>query len=257
MPHALMLLGARGLGKRAAAAWLVSRWLGLDTESDGPSYPCGVPLHADLRWLAPEADKHTISIEAVRMLVGDLGLTSYAGGGKAAVIEPANAMSVNAANSLLKTLEEPPGSTLLVLVADRVGNLPATVFSRCERVQFAAPPARDGLEWLGRLQPGGNWVAALRGAGNAPLAAIDAAGRLDESAAMSREFAAVAARRHSPLEVAARWAGFEPDFVLGWLASEVQHCIRHVFGAAAPAIRTAPMTRSASVTSSSIACLVE
>ena len=68
-----------------------------------------MPEHPDLRWIAPPEDKESIGIEQIRDLVDDMGLTSYEGGGKVAVIEPANAMTVNAANSLLKTLEEPPG----------------------------------------------------------------------------------------------------------------------------------------------------
>ncbi|NIQ44609.1 MAG: DNA polymerase III subunit delta', partial [Pseudomonas stutzeri] len=69
----------------------------------------------------------------------NLQLTSYEGRGKVAVIEPANTMTTSAANSLLKTLEEPPGDTLLILVADRIGRLPPTVFSRCQRIDFAPP----------------------------------------------------------------------------------------------------------------------
>lgn len=231
MPHAVMLLGARGVGKRAAAAWLVARWLGIEGERRLPEYPFAIPSHADLRWLRPEPDKQTISIDAVRALIADLCLTSYEGGGKAAVIEPANVMTSNAANSLLKTLEEPPGSALLILIVDRVGRLPATVFSRCERVRITAPAPRDGLAWLDRLQPGEPWAEALRIAGNAPLAAVEAAEHLGEFETMSRELAAVAERRSSALDVAARWAGLEPELVLGWLQTEVQRCIRQVFGA--------------------------
>jgi DNA polymerase-3 subunit delta' len=142
-------------------------------------------------------------------------------------------MTVSAANSLLKTLEEPPGHALLILVADRAGRLPATVRSRCQRFSVGIPAEAVSLAWLDRLRPGGNRGAALREAGGAPLAALDAAERLDQTESMARDFSSIAEQRVSPLEVAARWAKDEPDFVLDWLCRQVQQCIHRSTGTAA------------------------
>ena len=116
-----------------------------------PEYPFGPPVHADLHWLRVPDDRNAILIEQVRELVDELALTSYAGRGKAAVIDPADAMTRNAANSLLKTLEEPPGNALLILLVDRPGLLPATIVSRCQRLDFKAPPEPAGLAWSGAV----------------------------------------------------------------------------------------------------------
>jgi len=237
LPHALMLTGARGTGKRCAAAWLARSRLGMQV-ADLPQFPLKVPEHADLHWLTTREDKHTIGIDQVRELVAELSLTSYEGGGKVAVIEPADAMTTNAANSLLKTLEEPPGDTLLVLVVDRAGRLPATIASRCQRLSVRAPAEADGLAWLQGLKPGGQWATVLRDAGFAPLAAIAALERLDQTDAMAGELRAVAEGQAAPLEVAARWAKLDPEFVLTWLGRQVQMCITRAIGAdisAAPA----------------------
>jgi len=235
-PHALLLLGAPGTGKRCAAAWLAAVRLGLHAAQSEPQYPLSVPAHADLHWLAPAADKKSVSIEQIRGLVADLSLTSHAGGGKVAVIDPANAMTANAANSLLKTLEEPPGDALLILIADRVGRLPATIFSRCQRISVALPGESESLRWLDRLHPSTNWPAALRNAGHAPLAAVASLERIEDTELMARDFAALPERTALPLEVAARWAKYEPEFVLNWLCRQVQLCILQLFGglAAAP-----------------------
>jgi DNA polymerase-3 subunit delta' len=222
MPHAVLLAGPPGVGKRAAAAWIARGRLGIGEQRPLPGFPVDRPEHADLQWLEPAEDRQGILIDQVRELVTNLQLTSYEGRGKVAVIEPANTMTTSAANSLLKTLEEPPGDTLLILVADRTGRLPATVFSRCQRIEFAPPAESVGLAWLDRLQPGARWAEALRMAGNAPLAAIEALESLDTLATMSRELAAVGAGRQSPLEVAERWSKLEAGFVLDWLARQLR-----------------------------------
>jgi DNA polymerase-3 subunit delta' len=222
MPHAVLLAGPPGVGKRAAAAWIARGRLGIGEQTALPQFPVERPAHADLQWLEPPEDRQGILIDQVRELVSNLQLTSYEGRGKVAVIEPANTMTTNAANSLLKTLEEPPGDALMVLVADRIGRLPATVFSRCQRIDFAPPAESVGLSWLDRLQPGARWAEALRVAGNAPLAAIEALENLDTLATMSRELAAVGAGKLSAIEVAGRWSKLEPGFVLDWFARQLR-----------------------------------
>jgi DNA polymerase-3 subunit delta' len=222
LPHAVLLAGPAGVGKRSAAAWIARQGLQVAPESALPQYPADPPEHPDLRWLSPPEDKQAIGIEQIRELVADLSLTSFAGDGKVAVIDPANAMTVNASNSLLKTLEEPPGHVLLVLIADRVGRLPATIFSRCQRIEFAPPSEAEALAWLDRLQPGAAWADALRVVGGAPIAAISALESLETSATMARDLNALGRGSGSPVEVAARWAKLEPLFVLSWLAQQVK-----------------------------------
>ncbi len=218
-------MGPTGVGKRAAAGWLAAHKLSLRGLADVPQYPPQMPEHADLRWITAPEDKEAIGIDQIRDLVAEFGLTSYEGAGKVAVVEPANAMTANAANSLLKTLEEPPGDALMILIVDRMGRLPATIFSRCQRLDIALPAESEALQWLDQLRPGADWGAALRLAGNAPLAAVEALEQLDTHDAMRREFAEVARGTVSPLDVASRWAKLEPRFVLDWLARQVQQTI--------------------------------
>ena len=224
VPHAVLLAGPVGVGKRAAARWLVGETLG-SIHAALPEHPQAIPAHADLHWLRPPDDKASIGIEQVRELVGEFGLTSYEGGRKVAVIEPADAMTINAANSQLKTLEEPPGDALLILIADRVGRLPATIFSRCQRIDMAAPAEADARAWLDRLQPGAPWAQALRAAGGAPLAAIEALEQLDTGAAMARDLNALGQGQAAAVEVAARWAQLTPTFVFEWLVRQLEMAI--------------------------------
>ncbi len=221
VPHAVLLAGPPGVGKRAAARWMAASTLGLET-TDLPSHPGGIPEHPDLRWIAPPEDKEAIGIEQIRELVHEMSLTSYEGGGKVAVLEPANAMTVNAANSLLKTLEEPLGDALLVLIADKVGKLPATIFSRCQRIDIAPPSEEVGLAWLNQVQPGAAWADALRVAGGAPIAAIAALADLETSSLMARDLNALGRGGGSAIEIAARWNKIGAGFVLNWLSQQVK-----------------------------------
>jgi len=232
VPHAALLTGPSGVGKRAAASWMAAQHLGIESVAACPQYPVAAIEHADLRWIAPPEDKQAIGIEQIRALVAEISLTSYQGGGKVAVIEPANAMTTNAANSLLKTLEEPPGDALLILIADRKGRLPATIFSRCQRVEFSLPSEAEGLAWLDRFRPSADWSEALSLSGSAPLAALAGIERLDAHTSMSRDFAAIASGRGSALEVASRWTGLDTDFVLDWLARQLQIMVFKASGAA-------------------------
>lgn len=243
MPHAVMLQGSAGVGKRCAAAWLAQRALRADSAGPRPVYPLTLPVHPDLYWLTPPPEKQAIGVDQIRELVGELSLTSHDGGGKVAVIDPANAMTASAANSLLKTLEEPPGDALMLLIADRRGWLPATILSRCQRMAVPLPDEATALAWLDRISPGAAWPAALQEAGGAPLAAISALERLDETIAMARDLAAVAGRQASPIDLAGRWAKHDPDFVLNWLGRQVRHQIILASGGAAMAGK-APMRES-------------
>jgi len=236
-PHALMLQGPPGAGKRATAAWIARLRLDPRCADSMPHWPWSWPEHADFHKLSPAEDRQTIGVEQVRDLAAALALTSYEGHGKVAIVDPANAMTDNAANSLLKTLEEPPGDALLVLIVDRVGRLPATIFSRCQRVSVVPPDTRRSLAWLEASGQDGDWPAALALAGGAPLAALSMREQVDVAASMARELAEVAEGRSSPLEIAAGWSRLEPGFVLDWLAREVQEHIRRACGGrrAAPA----------------------
>ena len=92
--------------------------------------------HPDIHLIAPLPDKRDISIEQLRELQHELYLRPYEAPRKACIIDPAERMSVSAANSLLKTLEEPPGDALIILLTENAGMLLSTVRSRCQLIRF-------------------------------------------------------------------------------------------------------------------------
>ncbi len=76
LPHAVMLAGPAGVGKRAAAAWMVAQKLGIQPLASLPGFPWVRPEHADLHWIERLEDKKTIVIEQVRELTDDLAIVS-------------------------------------------------------------------------------------------------------------------------------------------------------------------------------------
>jgi DNA polymerase-3 subunit delta' len=127
--------------------------------------------HPDFLCLMPEEDKQQISVDQIREACAQLALTSYRRGYKVAIVTPAHQMTIAAANSLLKTLEEPAPSTALILVTSRVGALLATIRSRCQQVAVRVPQADVAREWLATM---GETVSPqlLRFANGAPLRAL-------------------------------------------------------------------------------------
>ena len=96
----------------------------------------------------PESKSGEITIDAIRDLTDRVALTTLRGTRKLALIDPADRLNGAAANALLKTLEEPAGDTLLCLIAEQPGRLPATIRSRCQLLRVPIPPADQALAWL-------------------------------------------------------------------------------------------------------------
>jgi len=131
--------------------------------------------HPDLLRIAPkeESKLQQITVDDIREACQQLVMTSYEGRGSVAVIHPADAMNVNASNSLLKTLEEPRPNLHIILVTSRPSALPATILSRCQRLRLPAPDRPVVLDWLGRQRPSPDWPAALDALGGAALDAAE------------------------------------------------------------------------------------
>ncbi len=184
MGHALLLSGPERLGKRAVAERLAQYVLctakegarpcgrcrscelyaarsqrdPLEHRPDGSlSHPDGHPMHPDAVFVSyawrmspsPQRQLTQVSVDQIRELSERLGKSAQYGGGKVAIIEPAEAMNENACNALLKTLEEPQPGRYLWLVAANPMRLPATIRSRCQRLEFRLPPREEALAWLG------------------------------------------------------------------------------------------------------------
>ncbi len=183
MPHALMLTASPGLGLNDFAEMARTSLLCVNPRSDARA--CGVcrscvarlaGSHPDDCAIRPEEGKVSIGIDAIRVAAERLSKTPQAGGFQVALIEPAHAMTIAAANALLKTLEEPSRDTVLILVSEQPGKLLPTILSRCQRLHLSRPSKADALTWLkantkATAAQATNMEIALAIAGDAPLLA--------------------------------------------------------------------------------------
>ena len=199
-PHGLLFKGTKGIGKFDLTMNFAQSLL--CQQPDKAGFACGQcpschwfsqGSHPDFRLLqseslsqdAEESDdfkpasgkkpSKQISVDQVRGLADFSGMSAHQGGRRVVVIHPAEAMNTNAANALLKNLEEPPPGLLFILVSHKPQQLLPTILSRCLSFTLPAPDAESAMRWLAQ-QGVKNPAEALAASGFAPLQAI----QLDE-----------------------------------------------------------------------------
>jgi len=217
LPHALILSGTQGIGLQQISQSLIAAALCQNPASDGSA--CGECKSCRLRVLGNHEDYHELSVpderasigvEQVRQLCPRLYTTPQRAPRQVAYIRAPELMTPAASNALLKTLEEPPVRTLLLLETHALRSLLPTIRSRAVAVEVAVPELSIARSWLQQRFPAvsaGEIDLALLLSGDAPFAA---AGNLEPSnRALHAERIA---RLHSAL--------FEPTGVLRWLRSE-------------------------------------
>lgn len=193
-----------------------------------------------------------ITVEQSREIAQQLALSSYEGRGTVLVIEPADALNRNAANALLKTLEEPRPDAHLLLITAMPSLLPATLRSRCQRLTVPAPRRAAVLEWLGQRKPErrGDWPAVLDVLGVAPLAALEA--DIDRLLVIRRDIARLLEElpggRLDVIRLAHAWAGEELPLRLAGLENCLTERLLTMradsrLKAAVPDINMAPILR--------------
>jgi DNA polymerase-3 subunit delta' len=170
LPHAWLVCGPPGIGK-ATLGYRFGRWL-LANGADRPAEPGLAPLyldlgdpvfrrvaagsHADLRALRPEAEggvKRVIRVDGARAAIRFLAMTPAEGAWRFVLVDQAETMRAEAANALLKTLEEPPPRAVLMLTTASPDRLLPTIRSRCRRLELEPLDRTDMAELLRRLRP--------------------------------------------------------------------------------------------------------
>lgn len=229
MPHALLLRGASGHGKAMFAGRLAAVLLcGSDDAPCGecPSCRlCAAGSHPDWTDVKLEPDRREIVVDQIRDLIHSIGLTARFGRYKVVILESAELMNRHAANTLLKTLEEPPGATVFVLVSSNSAQLLPTIRSRCQSIDFPVPDPDIALGWLrGRVPDPDSALAVAHGA---PVRAVAMSneGLIELRAELDRDLDHLLAGG-DPMAVAARWKELGRARVTLWLVDILAERLR-------------------------------
>jgi DNA polymerase-3 subunit delta' len=155
LAHAMLFVGMDGIGKRHFAAAFAQAILcaqpGVSGDACNECHSCrmlAANLHPDLIWIEPEEADKKIAVDQIRDLIKSANETTLKGGYRVVIINPATSMNMNAANALLKTLEEPVANTLLILISNLSMRLPATILSRCQKLVFDRVAPALAYEWV-------------------------------------------------------------------------------------------------------------
>ena len=153
--HAYLFTGPQGIGRRTLALRLAQALNCLQPTQ--PGEPCRVcntcqqverMQHPDLAIVQAETRGSALKVDQIRQLQRSLSLSPYAARYRVAVFLHFEEANQNAANALLKTLEEPPAQVILVVTAESAESLPPTIVSRCEVLRLRSLPLNQVMQWL-------------------------------------------------------------------------------------------------------------
>jgi DNA polymerase III subunit delta' len=236
LPHALLLCGPEGIGLNQFAQTFAMQMLCLDNNSGSACGTCqscqlfNAGTHPDLTMIEPEEEGKQIKIDQIRELLNYVTLKSFSGNLKIAIIEPADAMNRATANALLKTLEEPPSQSMLLLLSHRPSNLPITIRSRCQRIDFKPTYDQTAIEWL-QKQTGDSDLSPellLRLSAGGPLKALGLIedDQLQFRHTLLKDLNQLNRKDCDPVQIAANWQAVGVENTLSCLMRIIQDLIR-------------------------------
>jgi len=230
LPHALLLNGSEGIGVERLVAALIGRLICLSPQNN---YACGhcktcqlvqAGTHPDVLPVVPEEQGKAIKIQQIRDLCSALEKTSQQGGWKVAVISPAEAMNIAAANALLKNLEEPQDRTLMILVSHRPGLLPATIRSRCQIENMPIPDRNSAIDWLNEVAGDNDKNSQILDiAGGRPLLALQylQGDGIEQRGQVEGLLDAIRRGKVAACDAAQQCQKYDADQAIGWTMSYV------------------------------------
>jgi DNA polymerase-3 subunit delta' len=241
LAHALMIEGPADSGKNTLAMAIVAKLLCTEQSDEARGEACGQcrscqllksGAHPDRFDISPEEGSDVIKVDQIRALIASLNLTSSISPRKVARIHPAEGMNIAAANALLKSLEEPVGDVVLILVCNQPGRLPITIRSRCQSIVVNQPDSDVVLPWLEETsgKSRNDVSAALSAAGGSPLRAAHylESPDADAYAQVQTGLATLLARPGAVSMVSTDLADLNPDDLWRWLSMSMGEAIKSI-----------------------------
>ena len=238
VPHAILLTGENGIGKLALANKMAKSLLCMqpntetalfeacDTCQSCKTYDSGA--NPDYTSVSLLQDKQQIGVDQIRELSEFLNYSRSFNTYRVVLLNPVERMNTNAANSLLKSLEEPARNTVLILIASQLSKILPTIKSRCQILSLATPTKSQSLEWLKLNVPELiNPEQKLRMASGKPLFAMDIKVEdIEDRESFMGDLLSVIEDRKSVVEVAKSWEKYDFATLINWQISSLQEMIK-------------------------------
>jgi DNA polymerase III subunit delta' len=238
IPQALLITGNKGLGKRHLADQFASALLcrnpAQQVTACGHCQSChlvNAGTHPDIIHIQPEEIGKKISIAQIRNLTNKLTLKPQFESYRIVIINPADQMNNAAANAFLKYLEEPTERTSIILITEKPSRLPATIVSRCQKLNIKAPDTVTLHGWLKQNNIHDNLEVLSGLAKGAPLLAqqVAAENHIATRNTCFKHWMAIAKHQDHPVIVAEQWLNLPEAALLFWLTSWVMDLIKCVY----------------------------
>jgi len=234
LPHALLVTGEDGIGKREFAKKLVKSLLCHQPANNQPCEQCNgcktyiAEANPDFMEIQVAEDKKQISVDQIRALSQFITLSRSFSAYRVILLHPVEAMNVNAANSLLKSLEEPAENTVIILLATTVNQILPTIKSRCQLLSLPNPTRQQAVEWLQENAPEMKDVQTrLDLSFDRPLLALKANDSdINQAAEFGADILQVLEEKTSITEVAKKWEKAQHKNLIDWQLSWLQALIK-------------------------------
>jgi len=236
LAHGLLLKEPAGAGAYEFARYLGGSLLCQNPHDDYS--PCGTCKscslyeagnHTDMQLIQPEEQGRQIKVEQIRTLIDGIMLKSQYEGYKIAIIKPADAMNRSAANTLLKTLEEPPPLSILILVTQRPERLPVTIRSEFCKITFQPDFTELARTWVADKTKDTKLADELLVlAKGAPLAALNMYenGTIEKQDIVLDDLAGLCKLCEDPVKAAKHWDDLGAEQVMLWILRIMTDMIR-------------------------------
>ena len=235
LAHAILISGPSAIGKLEFCLSYIQRMN--CTQPTKENNACGAcrncnffkaRTHPDIRMLNVDEDVDQIKVDDIREINQFMSLSRQQGLYKIVCINQADLMNINAANALLKTLEEPPANSILFLISHRADALLATLKSRCQIWRFCVPSNNQALKWLQQQTESAAWETLLPVSGNRPLLALQLyeTGLGEARTAFYRDISQLMHHKEKVTKISAKLQNEELETLVSWLQSWCADLVR-------------------------------
>ena len=235
LPHGLVITGVEGIGK-THLAYFLARSLVCETRKNNAE-PCGecrschlmeVQNHPDFISIEPNKPGNTILVEHIRELIGKLSTTTHYGEHRVVILHKAHRLNSAAANSLLKTLEEPSSGTIIILITQMPSMLPITIMSRCQKLNLSLPDSSLTLDWLRKQGISENLEALYGMAGGAPFKALTLAKQesVETRNTFYKHLLQLVNNTSDPISIVDQCSEIPEETIVEWLTMQLVDMIR-------------------------------